>query len=111
MAQIANFSGSKFDREPAYNCIYISYTPLIMSTLARAGLKETICNSMTLCCYPVNPSVDGKYLMHGIGMSISTEMLMHSLVHANFTFIRIVAFGLKQKIVLFPHIDPGILET
>lgn len=108
---LANSTHRRFKRRENYNAMYLSYSPIIISTVRVNGLKNRICHAL---CHEgfiaVVSAEEVEHLIRGLNKAVPVERFISALQAAGVEYIRLQQFGMKQEINGFPVISDEILE-
>jgi hypothetical protein len=73
-------------------------------------IKQRLCNYFSANGHTVIPSGDeASHLIRGSEKPVPTMVLLAALIDSGVDFVRIIAFGMKQKLDTFPPIPRDLL--
>ena len=108
--QLSTEKGRNWHRE-AWNFLVICWNPVIILTLFSNGLKERLCNYFCAHGHTVLPSGEqANHLICGWNKPVPTMVLLAALIDSGVDFVRIISFGMKQKLDIFPAIERDLLN-
>jgi hypothetical protein len=74
-------------------------------------LKQGLCNYFSENGHTVLPSgEEAKHLICGANKPVPTMVLIAALINAGVDFVRMISFGMKQKLDTFPPIPRDLLD-
>lgn len=97
----------RLKHEEEFDAVVLAYNPIIISTLKiriYRALSEQGYVSVARAAEPV------EHLTRGLNKSVPAECILTSLRAAGVGFIRVMQFGMKQKMEEFPAVIPYILQ-
>ena len=101
--------GRHWHRE-AWNFIVLCWNPVIILTMLTNDIKQRLCNYFSANGHTVIPSGDeASHLIRGSEKPVPTMVLLAALIDSGVDFVRIIAFGMKQKLDTFPPIPRDLL--
>jgi hypothetical protein len=101
--------GRHWHRE-GWNFLVLCWNPVIILTMLTDDLKGRMCNFMSARGHVVLPSGnEATHLIRGSEKPVPTMVFLAALIDSGVQFIRIIAFGMKQKLDTFYPIPRDLL--
>jgi hypothetical protein len=108
--QLATGKGRLWHREH-WNFLILAWNPIIILTTFSNVTKDHLCNYFNNNGHVVLPSGEGaSHIIRCSNKSVPTTTFMTALIDADVDFVRLINFGMKQKLHTFPHLPRELLS-
>lgn len=88
-----------------FSPLCIVSNPCIVETDCQPGVKKTICQKLQLQGVSIVPSDSDQYLSAGLTKNVHPKVIANALIMAGVRFVRVVSFGVKIPLEIFPSLD------